>query len=41
MEIETEMDIGSQGAMMLFEETKQGEVLDSTHQVISRQMLCI
>jgi hypothetical protein len=31
MEIETEMDIGSQGAMILFEETEQGEVFDSTH----------
>jgi hypothetical protein len=41
MEIETEMDIGSQGVMMLFEETEQGEVFDSTHQDISRQMLCI
>ena len=41
MEIETEMDIGSQGAMILFKETKQGEVFDSTHQGISRQMLCI
>jgi hypothetical protein len=35
------MDIGSQGEMMLFEETEQGEVFDSTHQGISRQMLCI
>jgi hypothetical protein len=26
------MDIGSRGAMMLFKETKQGEVFDSTHQ---------
>jgi hypothetical protein len=41
MEIETEMEIGSQGAMILFEETNQGEVFDSTHQGISRQMLCI
>ena len=26
------MDIGSRGAMILFKETKQGEVFDSTHQ---------
>ena len=26
------MDIGSRGAMMLFKETEQGKVFDSTHQ---------
>jgi hypothetical protein len=41
MEIETDMGIGSQGAMKLFEETDQGEVFDSTHRGISRQMFCI